>query len=201
MEVGAGFNIFSLRPQASNLKRIKLINLIRRVWLLLILFCIYGCSNFVKAAETNLLNEVVGTETNGFKLSISTPAHSFIAGQEIDLAVLQKSILTNSVTVMGANNLMYYEFEVVGPDGRKLNPTESGNQWMSPETFRKWFGESVGPGQAFVRSIPISKFFIMTNPGCYTVSVELNLTHTTKISAGPLKVLVVNRSIPNSLHK
>jgi hypothetical protein len=137
------------------------------------------------------LNVVVGSPTNGLQLIISTSTNSFRAGQTIDLIVAEKNISTNTAMIRMANNLMYLSFDIVGADGKQLLPTETGKYLMSGQSLFNRASEEVAPGQTVDLSIPLSTLYEVTNTGSYTINVALNVIDHQKISAGPLKISVI----------
>jgi len=142
------------------------------------------------AVSKDNINRVVGREVEGFRLAISTTNNVFQLGQPIHLSISIQNVTTNrSVLPITERNL---SFEAIGPEGRSVPETELGAKILHPTIFRSFSGELVLPGRSLVSDTDLTTLFFMTNAGEYSFTMLHKLANGKSLSAGPLKIRIID---------
>lgn len=135
------------------------------------------------------INSATGSEVEGLKLTISTTNKVFQLGQPIHLSISLQNVTTNNLVVPTTGQIM--SVEVIGPDGKAVQETAFGTKMLHPTIFVSHFSESLSPDQNLRMGAGLTAWFCITNSGEYTVTVLREIAKTKHISAGPLKIRII----------
>jgi hypothetical protein len=109
----------------------------------------------------------------GLRVEVSTTNSETAIGQSIWLELALQNVSTNA-TFVPVNSFASYSFDIRGPDGKPVAPTERGAKFLTPGFYSPQ-ALSLPPGQSYTIAVPLGDMFEMTNSGAYTVTVSVKV--------------------------
>ena len=167
-----------------------------------ILFSLLTACNLLAGENTNeqgQLQVVLGPNTSGFQLKLTTTNKIFALGQPVEMTVSLKNISTNRTIVNVGDGYMNYSFKIIGPDGKMVQPTIYGKRLLHPTALYHQSIENLAPNESITAPIHLNALFAMTNLGQYVISASRESEGLKRASAGPLKIWITEPSKTNSL--
>ena len=86
--------------------------------------------------------------------------------------------------------LLFYSFEITGPDGKRVGPTAFGRELLKPERHQRRIVVDLAPGQAVETDIPIGSIFEMRASGEYPVRISASLPEGGAATSNPIAIHV-----------
>jgi hypothetical protein len=150
-------------------------------------------------AGTELMGQQMSTNQVqlGMELSISTATNTFLMGDPIHLDFSLQSVSTNTVYYRESARCM--SFDIEGPDGRQVSPTDLGRQVLDGLSEISNSGGSLLPRAVYTGSPTINDLFDMTKAGQYKITLSIKATigpegSNVWVRSTPLPVRIVLRS-------
>jgi hypothetical protein len=143
---------------------------------------------------SNQFNAAIGPEVSGMRVSVRTAKKSFALGELFALDFFLQNVSTNTVSYTRFNT--QYSFEIIGPDGKPVPLTKTGQNLFDPASNFSGHGGKLMPGQDYGGSWWLSDLFVMTNTGDYEIKLSVRASggpgqESVWVPSAPLKVRII----------
>jgi predicted DNA-binding transcriptional regulator AlpA len=136
----------------------------------------------------------VSAEKQLFSLTVEAPSEPLKVGGELRLRVTVTNTSDRSITFIRSPGIIpheaiRYNIEVRDSRGESAPPSEYVRKLKTSET--RWFESShaytIKPGESFVDDVEVTRFYDLSQPGKYTISVAREFPPRQKLGEGAVK--------------
>jgi hypothetical protein len=136
----------------------------------------------------------VSAEKQLFSLTVEAPSEPLKVGGELRLRVTVTNTSSHTIVFVRSpgqipEEFFRYSVEVRDSKGQSAPPSAYVKQLNDPRasTFESRRAYSLKPGESFVDDVEVTKFYDLSQPGTYTISVAREFPPRQKLGEGKVK--------------